>query len=271
MMKLMLLTTNEDLIKEAMKSDIDRIFVDLEYINKSERQKGRDTVLSHNSINDVKRVRPLIDDGKLLVRINPIHANSKYEIDKVIEYGADIIMLPMFKYPEEVNTFIRLIDGRAKTCLLLETAQAMVRIDDILDQAGIDEMYIGLNDLHISLGLDFMFEVLSSGLVEYMADKIKNKGVPFGFGGMGKIGEGMLPAENILCEHYRLGSSSVILSRTFRNENVNQDIKVDLDKEVKKIRAKEELYSKYSLKEFEQNSCFIRSKIKEIVKVLNNR
>ncbi len=271
MIKLMLLTTNEDLIREAMVSDVDRIFVDLEYINKSERQKGRDTVISHNSIEDVKRIRPLVDKGKLLVRVNPIHANSKYEIDKVIEYGADVVMLPMFKYAEEVRAFIDFVDGRAKTCLLLETAQAMVRIDDILDQSGIDEIYIGLNDLHISLGLDFMFEVLGSGLIEYMVYKIKSKGLPFGFGGLGKIGEGLLPAENILCEHYRLGSSSVILSRTFRNENVNSGIKVDIEKEVKKIREKEKIYSKYSAAEFDENRHIVNEKIKEIVKSLNGK
>lgn len=39
-----------------------------------------------------------------------------------------------------------------------------------------------------------MFELLSCGIVEYMTDKIKAKNIPFGFGGMAKIG-GDLPAE----------------------------------------------------------------------------
>ena len=53
-----------------------------------------------------------------------------------------------------------------------------------------------------------------------MANKIKAKNIPFGFGGMAKIG-GDLPAECILAEYYRLRSSSVILSRVFRSETVN--------------------------------------------------
>ena len=38
----------------------------------------------------------------------------------------------------------------------------------------------------------------------------------FGFGGIARIGEGDLPSDNILGEHVRLGSQSVILSRTFK-------------------------------------------------------
>lgn len=40
--------------------------------------------------------------------------------------------------------------------------------------------------------------------------------IPFGFGGIARIGEGDLPSDYILGEHVRLGSTSVILSRTFK-------------------------------------------------------
>lgn len=262
MLKLMLLTANIKLIKQASLAGIDRIFLDLEYINKKERQKGRDTVISSNSLEDVSRIRPFVKKGGLLVRINPLHANSKYEIDTAINNGADIIMLPMFYDAEEVKEFISIVNNRAKTCLLIETAQAMVRLDSILDVSGIDEMYIGLNDLHISLGLDFMFEPLSCGIVDYICDKIRKKGIPYGFGGMGKIGEGLLPAENILAEHYRLGSTSVILSRTFRNETKSSDGKsFDLVSEIQKIRNKEILFGTYTKEQFEKN----RKKVVECV------
>ena len=265
MLKLMLLTSNEDLIKNAMNVGVDRIFLDLEYINKAERQKGRDTVKSTNSLEDIKRIRPLVPFGKLLVRINPIHGNTKYEIDKAIEYGADIIMLPMFSEVEEVQKFLEYVGGRCKTCLLFETSQSLARMDDILDLHGIDEGYIGLNDLHISLGLDFMFEILSSGLVDYMASKFKEHKIPFGFGGMGKIGEGLLPAELILCEHYRLGSESVILSRTFRNEVGSNNSNLDLKKEINRIREKEELFEKYSDVDYLNNLTKVKKCVRTIV------
>ena len=46
-----------------------------------------------------------------------------------------------------------LIDGRAYVSLLLETTQALVRIDEIVRVEGVDEISIGLNDLHRALGL----------------------------------------------------------------------------------------------------------------------
>jgi len=62
--------------------------------------------------------------------------------------------------------------------------------------------------------------------------KIKQKSIPYGFGGIARLGTGLLPAENILAEHYRLGSSMVILSRSFCNvkefanlDSINQTFK----------------------------------------------
>ena len=149
---------------------------------------------------------------------------------------------------------------------MIETTQAMTRIDDFLSVEGVDELYIGLNDLHIGLGLSFMFEVLSGGLIDYMAENIKAKGIPFGFGGMGKIGEGMLPADAILAEHFRLGSNSVILSRTFRNEvDAEGKPQLDLEKEIAKIREKEKEYSAWSNSDFDNNKKFVKETVKTIV------
>lgn len=62
--------------------------------------------------------------SKLLVRINPLYDGSKKEIDKVVDGGADIIMLPWFHTQDEAKKFVDLVDGRAKTILLVETTNA---------------------------------------------------------------------------------------------------------------------------------------------------
>lgn len=265
-MKLMLLTGDPVFAKKAEECGVDRIFLDLEYINKADRQKGRNTFITQNTVDDVLPLRKVLKKSELLVRVNPINPLLKSEIDAVCDAGADLIMLPMVYDAEDVKTFVNLVNGRAKTVPMIETTQAMSRIDDILAVDGVDELYIGLNDLHIGLGLSFMFEVLSGGLVDYMAEKIKAKGIPFGFGGMGKIGEGILPADRILAEHYRLGSSSVILSRTFRNE-VDADGKpqLDLAKEIAKIRAEEEKLSKWTNEQFIENKLAVKKTVKQIV------
>ena len=62
-----------------------------------------------------------------------------------------------------------------------------------------------------------MFELLTDGTVEDLCYKFKKKGIPYGFGGIASLGQGMLPAEYIITEHYRLGSTCAILSRSFCN------------------------------------------------------
>ena len=64
--------------------------------------------------------------------------------------------------------------------------------------------------------------------------------MPFGFGGIARIGEGDLPSDNILGEHVRLGSTSVILSRTFKGVvGVDRNARpIDLGEEVQKVRTR---------------------------------
>lgn len=256
----MLLTSDSNTIKKAEECGVDRIFYDLEILNKNERQKGRDTLISNNDINKVSEVKSQLNKCELLVRVNPFYEGSKEEIDAVVEQGADIVMMPMVTDEYQIERFVELVDGRSKVCPLLETAQTVARIDNILAVSGIDELYVGLNDMHISFGLKFMFELLSGGIIEYMSDKISARSIPFGFGGLAKIGEGILPAEYILGEHARLGSSSVILSRTFRNE-VGEVMDFDFKEEVEKIRAEEAQINLWGADEYIKN----KQQIKRIV------
>lgn len=222
---LMYITNSPEIAQIAETAGVDRIFVDLEYIGKSERQGGMDTVRSRHTLDDVKHISDTITTADILVRVNPIHdatkkyVSSKEEIDTAIRNGAKYVMLPYFKTVSEVYSFIEYVDGRAKTVPLLETPEAVSVVDDILNLEGIDEMFIGLNDLSLGYGKKFMFEPLTDGTVEDLAYKFKKKGVPFGFGGIASLGKGMLPSENIIIEHYRLGSTCAILSRSFCNVN----------------------------------------------------
>ncbi len=264
-LKLMILTADPILAKEAEEAGIDRIFLDLEYVNKAERQKGRNTVISNNNIDDIPKVKNSIRTAELLVRVNPIYQYSEIEIDKAIEYGADILMLPMAFDQYDVKHFVEYVGGRTKTCIMIETSQAMARIDNILKVEGIDEIFIGLNDLHIGLGLSFMFEVLSGGLVEYIASKCKERNKIFGFGGIARIGDGILPAEKILGEHVRLGSQTVILSRTFKGEIDGLSQKIDLKEEVAKVRSSVNSIMQWTDIEFTQNKEEINSIVNKLV------
>ena len=93
-----------------------------------------------------------------------------------------------------------------------------------LNVEGIDMIHLGLNDLHLALGMKFMFELLSDGTVDRLAAKIKAKGIPFGFGGVATLTGGAMPGSMVIKEHYRLGSSMVIVSRSFCNTDKITDL-----------------------------------------------
>ena len=224
-LKLMYITNRPEIAQIAESAGVDRIFVDLEYIGKTLRQGGMNTVQNHHTVENVKIIRESIELADLLVRVNPIHeASEEYkaseeEIEEVIQAGADIVMLPYFKTVEEVSIFIQSVNGRARTMLLFETPESIENIDQILEINGIDEVFIGLNDLSLGYKKKFMFELLADGTVERISLKFKKKELPFGFGGIASLGKGMLPSEYIIREHYKYGSTCVILSRSFCNVN----------------------------------------------------
>lgn len=223
-LKLMYITNNSDVALIAEKYGVDRIWIDLETLGKEERQHNMNTVKSKHSIEDIKRIKPLLTKSDMLVRINPWNDNSEKEINDVIAAGTDMIMLPMWKSATEVSNFLKVVDSRCKTTLLLETKEAAECLDEVLANGGMDEIHIGLNDLHLSYGMTFMFELLADGTVERLTKKIKAKGLPYGFGGIARLGEGDLPAERVIMEHYRLGSTRAILSRSFCNTDMTTDI-----------------------------------------------
>lgn len=224
-LKLMYLTNNVEIAKIAEDASVDRIFLDLELRGKVERQGHLDTVISHHSIEDIKKLKAVLQKAQLLVRVNSLYDGSRAEIDKAIDYGADILMLPYFKMAQEVQEFISLVGGRVKTCLLCETPEAVQNIDEILNISGIDEIHVGLNDLHLGYKMQFMFQLVADGTVEMLCKKFRNKGISYGFGGVGRVDvDNLLSAKCIIAEHYRLGSSMVILSRAFCDNSKETDL-----------------------------------------------
>ena len=272
----MYITNQPQVARIAQEAGVDRLWVDLESIGKEDRQMGMNTVKSSHTIEDVSVLRKVLVSSQLLVRVNPIHEgmaeypDSREEIDAVIQAGADVVMLPMFKTVDEVEQFISYVNGRARVMLLLETREAAENVDAILDVPGIDEMYIGLNDLHLSYGQKFMFEPLCDGKVDELARKFRKKFLPFGFGGIARIGYGMLPAEYIIAEHYRLGSTAAILSRSFCNMNTvenPQDARNLFVEGICNIRKREKEVSTFSQGQFTEN----HRTVEEIVHKIANQ
>lgn len=277
MLNLMYITNRPEIARIVENAGVQRIFVDMEYIGKAERQGGMDTVQSHHTIEDISSIKKVLTSAKIMVRCNPIHdanenyISSKEEIDLSIKAGADILMLPYFKTVKEVEKFISLVDGRVKTLPLVETPEAVECIDEILEIDGIDEIFIGLNDLSLGYGMKFMFQPLADGTVEKLCEKFKKKGIPYGFGGIASLGKGLLSSDRVIAEHYRLGSTCAILSRSFCNTNVITDIEKIrhiFNVELKAIRDWEKQCENGSV-DFVSNKKEIKRLVSEIVKGLS--
>ena len=246
-----------------------RLFVDLERNGKAARQKGHDTFISTHHLSDVGNIKAVLKQSSLMVRVNPYQmdnsAASKAEIDAVLNQGADMLMLPMFRSAKELSAFAGFVAGRAPIVALLETASALHSLHSWIDTPGIYEIFVGLNDLHLSLGCSFMFEPLAAGHVGRVANAAKVRGLRFGFGGIARMDEGALPGRDVLAEHVRLGSGAVILSRTFNRADA-QPAEKSFEQAVAELRTAELALSLRSPEYVENDRLHSNGLIAELVK-----
>lgn len=275
MLNLMYITNRPEIARIAETAGVDWIFVDMEFIGKDRRQGGLDTVQNHHTVEDVVNIKAAVRKAEVLVRVNPIHEkmadypSSEEEINAVIKAGADIVMLPFFKTVEEVERFIMVVDGRAKVCLLVETPEAASLLEQIVEIPGIYMIHLGLNDMHLALGMKFMFELLADGSVDKWTSIIRRKGIKYGFGGLASLNGGAVPGCMILKEHYRLGSQMVIVSRAFCNTDKITDmdeVREIFAKGIADIRQLESEMGAVSQEDFMNNHKAVCEAVAEIVK-----
>lgn len=249
-------------------SGVDRLFVDLEYIGKDARQGKLDTWKSRQTLSDVSRIREAVPSGHLLVRVNPMHEGTLAEVEEVLSRGADSVMLPMFRTQDELKRFADIVNGRAEVLPLVETADALRAVPEICDTVPIGRLHFGLNDLHLDLGLRFMFQPLVMGLLDDATAALRTSKIPFGIGGLARVGEGLVSPEFLLGEHVRLGSDAAILSRTLHRRATSLDrLRDDMDfpEELKRLRAIFARFHKAGTEEIEENRVETTKRILEVV------
>jgi len=267
MLDLLTITNLPDLAARCDQMPGMRLFVDLERNGKAARQKGHDTFISTHHLNDVGLIKAVLKQSKLMVRVNPVQMDnlsaSKAEVDAVLDQGADLIMLPMFSLPEELRAFAGIVAGRVPIVALLETSDALRSLDSWIDTPGLYEVFVGLNDLHLSLGCSFMFEPLLMGHVGRVATAARALGLRFGFGGIARMDEGLLAGHDVLAEHVRLGSGAVILSRTFNRADTQVSEK-PFEQAIAELRVAELELGLRSLAQIEKDRLHTHGLIAEL-------
>src|SRR5688572_11623007 len=185
---LTLWTNDPVLARKADAAGVDRVGLDLEVYGKAERQpKNLGTWISPHSEDQLPALREAMRTSKLFCRINPINPGTPDEIERLVEHGVQVMMLPMFTTASDVDRFVALVDGRAACVLLMENVTAAERIGEICRVPGVSEVHVGINDLTLSLGRPNAnrFAVLTSELMKRVGDAVVGAGLRFGVGGIG--------------------------------------------------------------------------------------
>src|SRR5690554_2578921 len=162
----MMITASPEVAAFIEQHGVARIFMDQEVLGKAERQGHLDTHKAAHSLEEIAAVAGVLKQAELMVRLNPLNLHSHVEIQAALDHGAQRLMLPMFTSRADVELFLTLVDGRVPVTFLVETPQSLVRMPDWLPllKRGRDEVHIGLNDLSLGMGLNFLFEPLANRL-----------------------------------------------------------------------------------------------------------
>jgi len=273
-MMFLMIVDDTDIAHFAHENGVARLFIDLEYMGKELRQKGLNTWKSSQTMQDVTRIREAVPEAHLLVRINPLHEGTATELNNVLARGANSIMLPMFHSRDDLARFFDMLADRAEAVPLVETVASLAAVPEICESLPLTRLHIGLNDLHLEMKLDFMFQPLADGTLEDATTALRAHGVRFGIGGIARAGEGIVSPEYLLGEHVRLGSDAAILSRTLHRSAPDlQSLKLDMDfaVELAKLQAIYENFRSADVATLERNRVETAKRIQDVVILIRNK
>jgi hypothetical protein len=173
-------------------------------------------------------------DGRLLCRINGAGPWTGAEVDEAIARGADEILLPMVRTPEEIDRTLDLVAGRCGLGILVETQDAVDRVGD-LARRPLSRVYVGLNDLRIDRRSDQLFRPLTDGTVDGVRTQVAQ---PFGVGGLTLPGSGFpVPSDLLAAELVRLGADFTFLRRSFTADMAGRDPFVEVPRLLESLAA----------------------------------
>lgn len=273
-LKFLLIVDDDGIARHAADAGVEILFVDLERNGKAERQPGAQNWKSKQTAEDVSRIRAAAPDADLLVRLNPMFDGTAAEVEDALARGADCLMLPMFTRADEVARFQDIVADRAVVVPLFETAASLQEIPEIVRRGAPGRAHFGLNDLHLDLGMRFMFEPLADGVLEEPCAALREAGVPFGIGGVARVGEGILDPAVLLGEHVRLGSTWAILSRSFHRQSTTlteMTMSTDFLAELTALRDAYAAFEAQSLAELERNRVRVADRIRDVAKLVGSR
>ena len=223
-MQLFVFSVEPGFVRDVVLAGAAGIVVDWEYRGKDRRQQGWGTEINRHTPRDLERVRAATG-GRVLCRINAHGPWTAAEVHAAVARGADEILLPMVRRPEEVDRTLELVDGRCGLGILVETRDAVERAAE-LARRPLSRVYVGLNDLRIDRGATDLFGPLVDGTVDHVRAAVD---VPFGVAGLTLPGYGApIPTRLIGAELARVGAAFTFLRRSFLADLADRDPAVEM-------------------------------------------
>src|SRR3569833_3077497 len=112
---LTLVTDDPALAAEADVAGVQRIGIDIERLGKAGRQAAQPQArISAHTLDDLARLAPVVRKARLFCRLDPPHAGTREQIERALDRGAGVLMLPYFADSEDAARFVELVDGRAQ-------------------------------------------------------------------------------------------------------------------------------------------------------------
>jgi hypothetical protein len=218
-MDLFLFTVDPAFGSDVVAAGATGVIVDWERRGKARRQAGEGTQINGDTPDDLSRMRAATD-GRLLCRINGFGPWTAWEVDEAVARGADEVLLPMVRTPEEVDRALDAVGGRCGLGILVETQDAVARVRE-LARRPLSRVYLGLNDLRIDRRSDNLFAPLIDGTVDAVRSQVPGT---FGVGGLTLPGGGIpVPSALLGAELVRLGADFTFLRRAFTADMAGRD------------------------------------------------
>jgi citrate lyase beta subunit len=225
---LFVFSTEPGFVRQAVRAGAAGVVVDWERRGKVARQAGADTQINGDTPDHLRAVRAATPEAIVLCRTNGWSRWTPAEIDLAVQLGADEVLLPMVRRPQEVEAALDVVDGRCGLGILVETTDAVHRIDELV-RLPLSRVYVGLNDLMIDRGAVSLFEPLVDGTVERVRATVAAAGVGFGLAGVTVPEAGHpVPCRLIIGELARLGADFTFLRRSFHADVAGRDVAVEL-------------------------------------------
>lgn len=211
--ELLLFTTEPDRVEEAQAGGVDGVIVDWEQTGKHRRQRGADTEINRDTVDDLRRVREVA--RRVVCRINRPALGDYRELETAVAEGADEVLIPMVRTAGELERILVRVDGRCGVGALIETEEAVENAREI-GSLPLARVYVGLNDLAIQRGSYSIFTAVVDGTLERVRSQVR---APFGFGGLTLPSLGApVPCRLLLGEMARLDCDFTFLRRSYKRD-----------------------------------------------------